>query len=79
MKSLKLELRPLEDRSVPAILTTRALASPPPDAPAIVAPAAPLPALALTAASHNPPPGRLAANHNQTLVRDRRARKSRRR
>lgn len=87
MKHRKLDLMALEDRSVPATLTTYT-----PDTPATVAvyaPATPPPPPA-------PPPtigvvivslatidssahfaGKLAVNHNQTLVRDRR-RKSRR-
>lgn len=78
MKSCKLELVPLEDRSVPTVLATSAAPSPPADAAVIaVAPASPVLASAIAAAtSQGTPLGKLAANHNQTLVSGRRRRKA---
>ena len=82
MKLRKLELVSLEDRSVPAILTTYAPASmPSPIDPThvVVAPTVSMLSVAGHAAtSQGFPNGRLSANHNQTLVRDRRRGKSRR-
>lgn len=82
MKLRKLELLPLEDRSVPATLTTFTTS-------AAASPMDPLINVAAMNASkvtvdvHAPTSqgshlGKLAANHNQTLVRDRQRGKSRR-
>ena len=78
MTSCKLELVSLEDRSVPAVLATAAVPSPPAEAAAVAAaPASPVPASAIAAAtSQGTPLGKLAANHNQTLVSGRRRRKA---
>ena len=89
MKPRKLELVTLEDRSVPATLTAYTPA-PPAATITIYAPATPPPppappptigvvvvSLATTDARAHVA-GKLATNHNQTLVRDRRRGKSRR-
>lgn len=84
MKPRKLELVALEDRSVPATLTTSVLATPPATV-AVYAPATPPPppappptigvvvvSLAPTAGTPQTGPfGKIATNHNQTLIRDR--------
>jgi hypothetical protein len=84
LKPRKLTVEALEDRSVPATLTTYAPATPP----AIVAvyapatpppPPAPPPTIGVVVVSLAPTvsapvafAGKIATNHNQTLVRDRR-------
>ena len=80
MKSRKLELETLEDRRVPASLTSFAPLAEPMTNPVVGVVATPQPAPAhnlttlVTQANH--PPYKLVANHNETLVRDRtRARK----
>jgi hypothetical protein len=80
VKPRTLGLEALEDRSVPAALAAPAASLPQPD-PDVVAlvRAAPAQAPAATAAQPGAPLGKLAANHNLTLVRDRRRRTSRRR
>jgi hypothetical protein len=79
-----LALESLEDRSVPAALAAPAAPAaslPQPDPEAIVlVRAAPAQAPSATAVTQTGAPlGKLAANHNLTLVRDRRGRTSRRR
>ena len=75
MKSRKLELETLEDRRVPASLTSFALLAEPMTNPVVgvVATPQPAPAQSLTtlATQANAAPRKLAANHNETLVRDR--------
>jgi len=79
MKSRKLELESLEDRRVPASLTSFALLAEPMTNPVVGVVATPQPAPAHTlttlATQADPPPPapplKLAANHNETLVRDR--------
>jgi hypothetical protein len=80
MKSRKLELETMEDRTAPASLAIYA----PPAGPmtsqviGVVATPQPAPALTALATPADPPPGKLAINHNETLIRDRtRARKRR--
>jgi hypothetical protein len=80
MKSRKLELETLEDRRIPASLTGFApLAGPMTNqVSGVVATPEPAPAHTLTTLvkQDDPPPPKLAVNHNETLVRDRtRARK----
>ena len=94
MKPRKLDLMALEDRTVPATLTTFSPA-PPPATITVYAPATPPPppappptigvvivSLAPTVSSvtaQTTLSGKLATNHNLTLVRDRRRGKSRHR
>ena len=80
MKSRKLELETLEVRSAPASLIGYAPLAEPMSNPVIgvVATPEPAPAHTLTtfATQANASPGKLATNHNETLIRDRtRARK----
>jgi hypothetical protein len=80
MKSRKLELETLEDRRVPASLTSFAPLAEPMTSPVIGVVATPEPAPAHTLTTLATPPKalpcKLAVNHNETLVRDRtRARK----
>ena len=80
MKSRKLGLETLEDRRVPASLTSFAPLAEPMTNPVVGVVAAPQPApahtLTILATQADPPPFKLVANHNETLVRDRtRARK----
>ena len=80
MKSRNLELESLEDRRVPASLTSFAPLAEPMTNPVVGVVATPQPAPAHTlttiATQPNASPCKLAANHNETLVRDRtRARK----
>ena len=80
MKSRKLELETLEYRRVPASLTSFAPLAEPMTNPVVGVVATPQPAPAHTlttiATQPNASPCKLAANHNETLVRDRtRARK----
>ena len=80
MKARKLDLETLEDRRVPASLTSFALLAEPMtnSVVGVVATPQPAPAQTLTTLTTqpNPSPCKLVANHNETLVRDRtRARK----
>jgi hypothetical protein len=83
MKSRKLELESLEDRNMPATgLTSHAPLAVPPTHPTIVMVASPQPMLALATNAGNVQAdlsGKIATNHNETLVRDRFRRKHRRR
>ena len=76
MKSRNLELESLEDRRVPASLTSFALLAEPMTNPVVGVVATPQPApahtLTILATQADPPrPLKLVANHNETLVRDR--------